>query len=131
MIFVGGNWDSHQQLKIVFLLERKPRKEIWVVAKAPLSSRGPSIVQLLNSLTLSTRCLVLLDCFFERGEAGQRPKRGQSPVEHRGTFVCSFICPPVRLSFPDLMPEWVDFSKRDNKRPERAYKRLERSKLKS
>ena len=23
---------------------------------------------------------------------GQRPQRGRSPVEHRGTFVCPFVC---------------------------------------
>ena len=27
------------------------------------------------------------DCELELGEAGQRPQRGRSPVEHRGTFV--------------------------------------------
>ena len=31
---------------------------------------------------------------------GQRPRRGQCPVEHRGTFVCSFVCPSVRASPP-------------------------------
>ena len=35
-----------------------------------------------------TRCPALHDCEMEREEAGQRPQRGQSPVEHRGTFVC-------------------------------------------
>ena len=77
------------------------------MAKAPLGSRGPSIVQLWNYLSL----LIVLFClivFFERGDAGQRPKTGESPVEHRGTFVCSFICLPVRLSFHDLKPEWVE-----------------------
>ena len=33
-----------------------------------------------------TRCPALHDCKFEWEEAGQRPKRGQSPVQHRGTF---------------------------------------------
>ena len=34
-----------------------------------------------------TRCPALSDCESEGGEAGQRPRRGRSPVEHRGTFV--------------------------------------------
>ena len=34
-----------------------------------------------------TRCPALSNCESEGGEAGQRPRRGQSPVEHRGTFV--------------------------------------------
>ena len=34
-----------------------------------------------------TRCPAVHDCEFEQGEAGQRPRRGRSPVEHRGTFV--------------------------------------------
>ena len=38
-----------------------------------------------------TRCPALHDCELEREEAGQRPQRGRSPVEHRGTFVHSFI----------------------------------------
>ena len=35
-----------------------------------------------------TRCPAVHDCEFESGKAGQQPQRGQSPVEHRGTFVC-------------------------------------------
>ena len=38
-----------------------------------------------------TRCPALHNCELDWGEAGQRPRRGQSPVEHRGTFVCAFI----------------------------------------
>ena len=34
-----------------------------------------------------TCCPALSDCELEWGEAGQRPRRGRSPVEHRGTFV--------------------------------------------
>ena len=34
-----------------------------------------------------TRCPPLSDCELEWGGAGQRPRRGQSPVEHRRTFV--------------------------------------------
>ena len=34
-----------------------------------------------------TLCPALSDCELELGEAGQRPRRGRSPVEHRGTFV--------------------------------------------
>ena len=34
-----------------------------------------------------TRCPPLSDCELEWGGAGQLPQRGQSPVEHRGTFV--------------------------------------------
>ena len=29
-----------------------------------------------------TRCPALSDCELAGGEAGQRPRRGQSPVEH-------------------------------------------------
>ena len=42
-----------------------------------------------------TLCAALHDCEFKWKEAGQRPRRGRSPVEHRGTFVCPFICPFV------------------------------------
>ena len=35
----------------------------------------------------NARCPALHDCEFELGEAGQRPQRGISPVEHRGTSV--------------------------------------------
>ena len=30
--------------------------------------------------------------------SGQRPQRGRSPVEHRGTFLCHSVCPSVRRS---------------------------------
>ena len=43
-----------------------------------------------------TRCPALHDCEMEREEAGQRPRRGRSPVEHRGTFVCPFVRSSVR-----------------------------------
>ena len=36
-------------------------------------------------------CPPLSDCELEQGEAGQWPRRGQSPVKHRGTFFCLFI----------------------------------------
>ena len=48
-----------------------------------------------------------LPCFalreLEWEEAGQRPRRGRSPVEHRGlsfvrSFVCSFVRPPQALT---------------------------------
>ena len=38
-----------------------------------------------------TLCPALSDCELEGREAGQRPRRGQSPVEHRGTFVRSAL----------------------------------------
>ena len=34
-----------------------------------------------------TRCPAFHDCELDWEEAGQRPQRGRSPVEHRGTFV--------------------------------------------
>ena len=34
-----------------------------------------------------TRCPALHDCGLEGEEEGQRPQRGQRPVEHMGTFV--------------------------------------------
>ena len=43
-----------------------------------------------------TRCPALHDCEFELEEAGQWPQRGQSPSEHRGTFVRPSV--PSRLS---------------------------------
>ena len=38
-------------------------------------------------LVSDTRCPALQYCEIKWEEAGQRPRRGQSPVEHRGTFV--------------------------------------------
>ena len=46
---------------------------------------------------------------------GQRPQRGQSPIEHRGTFVCPSVrlsvhssvhlfVPPIRLLRPLIRP---------------------------
>ena len=35
-----------------------------------------------------TCCPALHDCELVCEEAGQRPRRGRTPVEHRGTFVC-------------------------------------------
>ena len=40
-----------------------------------------------------TRCPALSDCELEWEGAGQRPRRGRSPVEHRGIlFIHSFSC---------------------------------------
>ena len=42
-----------------------------------------------------THCPALSDCELEWGEAGQRPRRGRCPVEHRGTFICLSVHPSV------------------------------------
>ena len=80
-----------------------------------------------------TRCPALHDCEFEQGEAGQRLRRGRSPVEHRGTFVCSFICLSVldlRHETADLKPERaVSKSEKGNKRTKRPDLRSERTDL--
>ena len=85
-----------------------------------------------------TRCPALSDCESEGGEAGQRPRRGQSPVEHRGTFVRPSILLSIRhpqahtglKSFlsglesvrADFRPERTDFRpERADFRPERAW----------
>ena len=44
---------------------------------------------------LPVPCLGRL-CLKLREGAGQRPRRGRSPVEHRGTFVHPFVRPSVR-----------------------------------
>ena len=61
------------------------------------------------AVTIALLCMSMLD----EDEAGQRPRRGQNPVEHRRTFVRSSvhpsihpsvrppICPPLR---PSLRP---------------------------
>ena len=76
-----------------------------------------------------TRCPALHRCNSE-WEAGQRPRRGQSPVKHRGTFVhpawkCwwvaiiswlkAFKSRAIRRDRPDLRPDRQDL------RPERPY----------
>ena len=60
-----------------------------------LVSNGHATLELAVSVRLSIRVVF-----------GQRPQWGQSPVEHRGTFVCLsirlsirlFVCPPIFLS---------------------------------
>ena len=54
----------------------------------------------------NTRCPALHACELEWKEAGQRPRRGRSPVEHRGTFVRPSVHPSDHPSLPGpLRPE--------------------------
>ena len=52
------------------------------------------------AVPIALLCMSMLD----EDEAGQRPRRGQNPVEHRRTFVRSSVhpsvCPSVHLSPP-------------------------------
>ena len=51
------------------------------------------------------------------GEAGGRPWKGNSAVEHIGTFIHSSVLPPIH----DLRPLWADLkSGRDDKSPVRG-----------
>ena len=49
-----------------------------------------------------TRCPALHGCNSEQEKAGQRPRRRQSPVEPRGTFVCPSVHPS--FSPPEICP---------------------------
>ena len=51
-----------------------------------------------SAVPVALLCVSMLD----EDEAEQRPQRGRSPVEHRGTFVHPSICPSVR---PPQRPE--------------------------
>ena len=60
---------------------------------------------------------------------GQRPRRGRSPVEHRGTFVRPSVRSFIHL-WAGLRPERADFRpERADSRPERADFRPERADL--
>ena len=45
-----------------------------------------------SAVPVALLCMSMLD----EDEAGQRPQRGRSPVEHRGTFVCPSVSLSVR-----------------------------------
>ena len=47
-----------------------------------------------SAVPVALLCMSLLD----EDEAGQRARRGRSPIEHRGTFVHPSVRPSVRLS---------------------------------
>ena len=68
---------------------------------AELSNRHRFFIVQTHSLaeTSETKCSLF----------GQRSRRGQSPVEHRGTFVCHSVRPSVRPPPGPLRPEICPF----------------------
>ena len=54
-----------------------------------------------SAVPVALLCMSMLD----EDEAGQRPRRGRSPVEHRGTFVRPSVSSSVRSSVRSSPPE--------------------------
>ena len=74
-----------QYLRDCWLFEKKKTKQV---------AQGQYVVS-------DTRCPAVHDCKFEWGEAGQRPRRGRSPVEHRGDLS---VRPSVHPAVRDMDP---------------------------
>ena len=66
------------------------------------SAKGKPVAQ-GQYVVSDSRCPALHDVGFEWWEAGQRPRRGRSPVEHRGTFVRSSIHLFIRSFIPPFI----------------------------
>ena len=77
---MSNHWEKNQTAQLDFSQNKQVAQGQYVVS--------------------DTRCPALSDCELEWGEAGQRPQRGQSPIEHRGTFIFPFIRSSVGPPLP-------------------------------
>ena len=78
---LGASYDVSLSKTEDVVLERLHRDAVFVLQLIELNVGGKR-----NLVVVVVVVVVVSDRLF-----GQRPRRGRSPVEHRGTFVRSFV----------------------------------------